>query len=318
MKTPLLVIVLVAGLVGCGASAAGSPDSHAPVTLRFGDQQQSVQTLLAASGQDAGLAYRLEWFDFNDGPHMNAAFAADRIDAGYMGDTPAIFAGAAHDDVSVVATAVSAGTSESFYQLVARSGTGITSLADLRHRKVAVTGATALEGYLDELLATVNLAEKDVTIVNVPLTSLTATLESGSADAAISYEPSTSSYLGANPGAAVVPVPAIPVYLVDLAANSALRDRGKRAAIQDLVGRLTRAEAWALANPSAWAQAYYVAHFHVPLALGLKIYTASGEYRYEGVADSGLEAHMKAQAALLQQSHQLPPGDNVSTLFGAP
>ena len=315
----LAALALTVVLGACSSSGAttapGKPVDLSTVTLRIGDQGQAIQTLFAASGQDKATPYHLSWFDFNDGPHMNAAFSAGRIDAGYMGDTPALLASAARAGVVIVATAKSVGTSESFYQLLARPGSGVKTVADLAHKKVAFTRGTALQGYLDELLDSAHLSERDITSVNVPLTTLASTLQSGSVDAAISYEPATTSYLSATPGAVTVPVPSIPVYLVELAATGALHDAGRRAALVDYVGRLAKAEAWAQANAPAWVQAYYVAHLHVPAAFGTRIFTATGQLRYQPVAGSGLRDHLARQQRLLTASGELPPGDSVSGLF---
>src|SRR5207237_2773430 len=124
---------------GGGATNAAAASASGPVTLRIGDQGNAVKTLFEASGAATGAPYKIEWDGFTDGPHMNAAFSANRIDAGYMGDTPAIFAAAAKAGVRVIATAKATQQTTGYYQLLAKPGSGISSIADLKGKRLAAT-----------------------------------------------------------------------------------------------------------------------------------------------------------------------------------
>jgi len=321
----LLTATLVVGALGVGACSSGNGGGGAtqaaaasatgPVTLRIGDQNNAVKTLFDASGAATGASYKIEWDGFTDGPHMNAAFSANRIDAGYMGDTPAIFAAAAKAGVRVIATAKATQQTSGYYQFLTRPGSGINSLADLKGKRLAATRSTALEGYLLEVLHTVHLTAKDFTLVDVPLTTLTSTLVSGGADAAISYEPATTAYLAKTPGAKQLAVPEIPIFSVELASQKSLGDRAKRVALIDFVGRLAKAESWRQANPDKWIDAYYVGLLHAPAAVGQKIFQTVGRYHYVAVTGSGLESHLEDQQELFEAGGELPRGAYIATLF---
>src|SRR5690606_37061603 len=56
---------------------------------------------------------------------------------------------------------------ESFYRLVARRSAGISSLADLKGKRVMVPRFTSANYYLVAMLRTVGLTEADVTLVNL-------------------------------------------------------------------------------------------------------------------------------------------------------
>jgi NitT/TauT family transport system substrate-binding protein len=58
---------------------------------------------------------------------------------------------------------------ESFYRLVARKSAGITTLADLKGKRVMTPANTSANYYLVAMLRTVGLTDEDVTIVPLPM-----------------------------------------------------------------------------------------------------------------------------------------------------
>jgi len=58
---------------------------------------------------------------------------------------------------------------ESFYRLVARKSAGITTLADLKGKRVMTPANTSANYYLAAMLRTVGLSDEDVTIVPLPM-----------------------------------------------------------------------------------------------------------------------------------------------------
>ncbi|WP_241835031.1 ABC transporter substrate-binding protein [Pseudofrankia asymbiotica] len=184
----LFSLAAVAALLAVGVAACGggesSPDSSSGdrTTLRIGDQGKTLELQLTLSGQNKGTPYGLGFNTFADGPHMNAAFSANRLDVGFMGDTPTLFANASSADVTAVAIAKSPTNTQTIY---ARKDSGIQAPADLRGKKIAVTVGTSLHGYLLQQLDAAGLTEKDVTLVNVPVASLVSTFSSGQVDAVV-------------------------------------------------------------------------------------------------------------------------------------
>ena len=93
-----------AGSTGKDAAAGTIPATVPPgTTLRVGDQLEFLQTILSAAGEDKDLPYKVKWAGFIGGPPMLQAFHAGAIDAGFVADTPLIFAQAAHQDVVAIA-----------------------------------------------------------------------------------------------------------------------------------------------------------------------------------------------------------------------
>jgi len=309
--------------VGCGSSGAATSSGAvtlgsgtvdlSSVTLHFGDQNQLMKEVFASSGQLAGAKYKVTFDQFTDGPHMDAAFAAHRIDAGYMGDTPALFANAAHAGVSVLATGI-AGGNGGVYALLARPGSGIHSAADLKGKRVGFTRRTALEGWIIGVLKTQGLTEHDIKPVDLPILSLVSALSSGQLDAVVGVAPGSQTYLQSHPGAGITP-PRVPVYLVVLGSNASLRDASMEAALEDFVNRLTRAEAWVQGHATQFITDYYVNTLHVPPSIAQSLYSLNGNLRIVPVAQSGLQHALDVQHSEFVDLGSLPSDPPVSNLF---
>ena len=291
-RTPVIAaavtpVVLALALAGCGsgnsAQASSSIDSSpstvagdAPTvptavpsgtTLRVGDQLEYLKTLLDTAGEGSGLPYAIDWSGFIGGPPMLQAFHADAIDAGFVADTPLIFAQAAHQDVlAIAAWATEHGTGE----LLAAPGSGIGSWRDLKDKKVAFQRGTSAEATVLQGLDGVGLTLKDIDVVDLPFTQISAALQGGSVQAGILAPPLDTAYLKSNPGAKVVDRPDNLTARVSfvIASKSAIEDPAKAAALHDFILRLGRAFAKIKANPDPFIQKFYVGQYHLTPAAG--------------------------------------------------
>jgi sulfonate transport system substrate-binding protein len=307
-----LAVVALITLAGAACSSAASQSGRAgPVTLRVGDQNKTLAEPLNLAGQATGTPYGLAWSNFLDGPHMNAAFLAGLIDFGFMGDTPALLATAAHADVVVVGAIRY--QPNSIFELAVKPGSNIKTLTDLRGKKVAFTQGTALQGYLLQALDSVGLTQHDITPVNVPGASLSTTVQSGDADAAVLSSYVLTSYLASNSGASALPAP-VSSYTLLLATRKALSDTGKREAIYDFVSRLAKAGRWVQANENTFVQDYYVNYQHQTPAAAKQSYQRSGPPLYTAPT-ADLIQHQRTQAGLLVRVGELPQGFNAADQF---
>jgi sulfonate transport system substrate-binding protein len=292
-RSPLLALTLVAlaaVVSACGSSTSNNADAATSgtaaaqvtpgsvptgTTLRFGDQLGAMQTVLASGGQNQGFPYSVKYASFVGGPAMLQAFQAGAIDAGFVGDSPMIFAQAAHQDVVAVAGFQTAHDTQ---ELVAAPGSGITSWRGLEGKKVAYQQGTSLEAVLLEGLHSVGLGLSDVKSVNLPLTQVVAALQGGSVDAGVLVPPLDSAYLKSHPTATIVDRPnQLPLRLSFLVASKkALRDPGKQAAILDYALRLVRAYKSIQANPDSFINSFYVAQYHMTPAAGRALFDEGG------------------------------------------
>jgi sulfonate transport system substrate-binding protein len=245
---------------------------------------------------------------------MNAAFLAKALDIGTMGDTPALFASAAGADVVVVATGHS--KPNGLLQIVARPGSGIRSLSDLRGKSIATTRATALHGYLLLALHRAGLQQGDIRLIDVPLVALGRTLQSGDADAAVLAGPQIVSYLAQQKDAVQLDAPD-GEYNVILATRRALADAPTRAALRDFVQRSARAGQWVEAHPDVWRERYYQGLQHQDAATAQAIMARQqGYHRYFQPVDDALRAHLERQAELLTGAGVLPTAtETIARLF---
>lgn len=322
LRTLVLPAALAALLLplatACGGAASASTDGAGKpgqVTLHFGDQGKNLLSLLTAAGELDNLPYKLEFDQFNSGPLVNQALSAGVVDVGVMGDTPSIFAAAAGLPVDVVAASHTVGPG---YTLLARAGSGIHTLADIRGRKVAYSKGTANQGFLIQALATIDLKQQDVTPVDVPLQNVGSLLESGTVDAATVAAQDLVNYSTAHPDAVKL-INGSQVssgYAFYLASRKALGDSAERTAIKDLVGRIIRATSWARANPDKWINAYYVKVNKQTPAVGRLIFQNSGETRFAAL-DATVTGAQQRQADLFLANRQVPGKVDVSGEFPA-
>lgn len=297
------LMLALGGLAACGGKAGGG-------TLRIGDQGKALQRPVELSGEGRNPPLPFEWTTFNDGPNMNAAFLAGALDAGMMGDTPALFASAAGADV--VAVALGNIPPNTLIRLVAPPGSGIRTVADLRGKRVAFTKSSSPQGYLLLALDEAGLAHTDIVPVDVPIVSLALMLESNSADAAVLGGALLSSYLARNPGAVLLDVP-VAGYTSILASRASIEDAGKRAALLDFTQRAARAGRWIGANLDIWRKEYYENVLHQDPETARAMIAQQGESRLQfGPVPDEAHALWLRQARVLAKAGLLPNPDPVA------
>jgi sulfonate transport system substrate-binding protein len=289
----------VALLLGaCGPQQAEKP------ALRIGDQSKILQLPLDLSGEAAKLPFDAQWATFTDGPHMNAAFLADAIDIGEIGDTPALLAGAARADVVIIGAARV--RPDGFSRLFARPGTGIKTLADLKGMRIAYTKGTAGHGSLLLALDSVGLKSRDVVLVDVPGVSTARTLQAGSVDAAMVGGALALTYPAANPGTVAIKMP-FPFFATIAVSRKALADPGKKALVREYIAATARAMIWLDRNGDRWGKDFYGKYQHQDPAVTKLLVKRTGTdiARFRPV-DPELVAQLRSQSRLLAEAGVIP------------
>ncbi len=117
-----------------------------------------------------------------EGSRFNAAKNADL--AGHA-DTQALRESLAHPDLRIILT-----ITEGHYRIIAKRSAGINSLADLKGKRVAMIEETSSHFYLDRLLGTLGMGDRDIEIVSLQSPKNSAeVLFDGRADAMAMWEP---------------------------------------------------------------------------------------------------------------------------------
>ena len=124
---------------------------------------------------------RIEWqFPRGTGPAINEAFANGQLDFSSYGGLPNVIGRGAGLHTKVLAAY---GTSPTY--LVARNGSGIKTIADLKGRKIALSLGTVLQLSLGAILDRVGLSEKDVQVFDLITADQISAIQSGDVDAVV-------------------------------------------------------------------------------------------------------------------------------------
>jgi sulfonate transport system substrate-binding protein len=124
---------------------------------------------------------RIDWqFPRGTGPAINEAFANGQLDFASYGGLPNIVGRGAGLRTKVLAAY---GNSPTY--LVARNGSGIETINDLKGRKIAISLGTILQLSLGAILERVGLTEKDVQIFDLITADQISAVQSGDVDAVV-------------------------------------------------------------------------------------------------------------------------------------
>jgi sulfonate transport system substrate-binding protein len=173
----------------CGASAATA------TKLRVGFQKgepvlmatkasQDLETLLGPKG------IGVEWIEFQFGPPMLEAMRVGSIDVGAVGDTPPIFAQAAHGDLLYIAA--NRGAPQS---ILLPAGSKIQTLAELKGKKLAFGRGSSAHNFALMVLEKANLRYDEIEPIYLGPADAGAAFERGAIDAWSIWEPYTSLFV---------------------------------------------------------------------------------------------------------------------------
>jgi sulfonate transport system substrate-binding protein len=320
LLTVLLSVALAACASGVPTSALSAQNAAAQkstgipsgTVLNIGDQQQYLETLLQASGQLNALPYTVNFVQFGSGPLVDAGFAANRIDAGFMGDLPATVAVSSHLPVKAVAVNLPIGANEF---LVAQPG--ITSIGQLKGKSVAYTTGTSQQAFALRALGQAGLSQKNVHQVDVTLQQLGTVLQSGSADASILSVQQKIDYQETHPGAKVLATNATakpPTYDYVLATTSALASPARKGALGDFLRRYVAASDWVKTHQNQYVNAYYVNIEHQTPAQAKQILAAGGEMNPVPITVAVQQA-LQTVVHLMASAGAIPAEFSVASLF---
>ncbi|MDR3529398.1 MAG: aliphatic sulfonate ABC transporter substrate-binding protein [Rhodopila sp.] len=158
-------------------------------TLRVGFQKSDPVLMVAKANKrlEALLGpkgYSVVWIEFEFGPPMLEAMRVGSIDIGLVGDTPPVFAQAAHSDLLYIGA--SRATSQS---LLLRAGSKIQTLADLKGKKVAFGRGSSAHEFTLLVLEKAGLRYDHIQPVYLGPADAGVAFERGAVDAWSIWEP---------------------------------------------------------------------------------------------------------------------------------
>jgi taurine transport system substrate-binding protein len=192
MKLKALIVALAAmmlALAGCSVDRSGQ-QADKP-TIRIGYQTFPSGDLIVKNNrwlEDALPNYNIKWIKFDSGADVNTAFIAKELDFGALGSSPVARGLSAPLNIPYKVAFVLdvAGDNEA---LVARNGSGIDAIPQLRGKRIATPFASTAHYSLLAALSQNGLSANDVQLVDLQPQAILAAWERGDIDAAYTWLP---------------------------------------------------------------------------------------------------------------------------------
>ncbi|MGY4646716.1 taurine ABC transporter substrate-binding protein [Mycobacterium sp. URHB0021] len=185
-------VVSSAALAFAGCSVDRSASQGDKPTIRIGYQSFPSGDLIVKNSrwlEDALPDYNIKWTKFDSGADVNTAFIAKELDFGALGSSPVARGLSAPLNIPYKVAFVLdvAGDNEA---LVARDGSGVNTIADLRGKRVGTPFASTAHYSLLAALSQNGLSANDVRLVDLQPQAILAAWDRGDIDAAYSWLPS--------------------------------------------------------------------------------------------------------------------------------
>ena len=295
------------------ASASASASSSvnlSSVTLNVGDQKGTgAEALLQAAGLLNTFPFKVTWADFTSGPPILEAASSGSIDIGGVGDAPPVFAASGGEGIVVVgARTVPSGDQDA---VVVPKGSPITSVSQLKGKKIAYGTGSSANYQLLTVLNAAGLTSKQVTLVSLQPAEALAAFTSGSVDAWDIWPPYVQQVV-AQDGAKVLAEGSQygSPYSFEVASKSAVANPEKAAAIQAYLTTLDKAYVWAEKNPNAWGAAWATA---AGLPASITDAAAKVDYTVPVPITSAVTASLQGLVTQFYKAGQIPNDVNMSS-----
>lgn len=194
--TLVMGVMLMSLTIGCQKKVESrientGTDSHKEkIIIRVAYQPGHSQPIIADQQgffkEEFGEEVEVQLSVFASGPPIIEAFTAGQVDFCFVGDQPAIQGIANGLDIKILASYAS---TEAGNALIATPKSGIKTLADIKGKKIGYTVGSVGHQLLLKFLSSQNLTETDAELLNLSLADMYASLQAGTIDAAITWEP---------------------------------------------------------------------------------------------------------------------------------
>ena len=317
-RAALVATTAMLALSACGGDQAGPrleltaalPDAPADgTTLRVGDP--ATQVALETSGLIDDLDVDVEWANITGGPKTLEAFRADAIDIGSVADIPPLFAHWTGTDVRIVAARETVDPMEHpTYELGVAPGVDVTSIEDLKGKKIAYSPGQAQGALVLNVLREGGLTQDDVELVEMQSVddAFSVALAGKQVDVAPLGQTLVKTYLAKyeRDGATTIQPGVRDDAWTLYAPTTVLEDADKAAAIKDYVGVWAEAQQWISEHPDEFAQAYYVDHEGLSPEDAKYVVDALGEFTVPTSWDEFIARHQQTVDTLVKEQEQEP------------
>lgn len=176
--TALMISAILAGT----SWAAQASD----VTIAYQATIEPSKVPQADKAYEKATGETIAWRKFESGASVITAIASGDVQIGYLGSSPLSAAASRGLPVTTILIAAQLGAAEA---LVTRNGAGITKPEDLKGKKVAVPFVSTTHYSLLSALKYWNIDPKQVQIINLQPTEISAAWQRGDIDATYVWDP---------------------------------------------------------------------------------------------------------------------------------
>ncbi|MDD4371729.1 MAG: aliphatic sulfonate ABC transporter substrate-binding protein [Anaerostipes sp.] len=184
----VLVVAVMGTLFTGGKKSSSSSNSKKVDTVTIGTQEMPNDEGIAKAKDlfEKKMGVKIKIVKFDSGKDVNNALKAKSIDFGLQGSTSSALAVSTDIPIKVIWIHEVLGDIES---LAVRKKDNVTSIKQLKGKKIAVPFATTSHYCLLRYLASQGLSEKDVTLLDMDTNSAYAAWKRGDIDAAWVWQP---------------------------------------------------------------------------------------------------------------------------------
>jgi taurine transport system substrate-binding protein len=184
-RTFAAAVTLGIGFAAAAPFASSWAEDHT-ITIAY-QTGFSPFTRAVASGEIAAIpGWKVELRQFNSGAEIFAAIASGDVAIGEVGSSPFAASVSKGIDVKAVYISGAAGNDEA---LVARNGSGIESLADLKGKRLAAAPVSTDHFMLLSTLKQEGIQANEATVLALPQPEIVAGWQRGDIDAAFVWDP---------------------------------------------------------------------------------------------------------------------------------
>jgi sulfonate transport system substrate-binding protein len=276
------VVALAAGaLSACGGAAGADGSGKGSVTLRVGATGWKEEEALLKLAHLDDTPYQVKWSLFQGGDRQLEAVRAGALDVASSSEIPPVFA-AADGKPNFKVVAVERGNTLN-QEVVAPKGSTITSMSQLRGKKVGYVKNTTAHYFLYELLKRAGLGWDDIEAAPLDPDKGIAALNGGSIDAFAGYGNAviTAHQRGARTIGSGKDI--LSGNFLWTASDDTLGGAAERRALADLLARIDKAYAYVRDGRQKEYAKVVAAATHQPVDQALEEFTAGEAQHRTGI-----------------------------------
>ena len=188
-QLPQWIAVLALTLAASGSVYAQKKE----VTFAHQDMLVPLRTVMESGELEKATGYKINWRMFGGGGDVIRAMASGDVQMGEAGSSPITAAASQGQDIKLFWILDDIADAEA---LIARNGTGINSIKDLKGKKVATPFVSTAHYQLMVALKLDGVDPKSVNVMNMRPPEVAAAWERGDIDAAFIWDPVLSKIKG--------------------------------------------------------------------------------------------------------------------------